>query len=96
MKITDGAHELTLLCPECEAPVMFPIEIKAELRITGDAGGKLRPLISHKAQDHTCGHETQPSMFQGNGAAPFDTASDPDDDPFDAPERITVVNLPGD
>ena len=92
MKIPDGPHELMLPCPECDHLVMFPIEIKAELRITGDAGGKLRPLISHKAQDHSCGDETQPVMFEGNGAPPFDTAGDDDDADEDDP--FITVELP--
>jgi hypothetical protein len=74
--ITEGSYALSLDCPECNRAQVFPIEIKARLTLTGDEGGKLRPVISSKAQDHNCSGEQVIPLFEGSGQAPFDTGAD--------------------
>lgn len=95
--ISTGDFTLTADCPECHRKVVLPVSFSVVLTVDPEVG-YLRARLSTKRVEHSCSGEHQPPMFEGNGAPPFDTAGDPDDedDPFDAPERITVVNLPGD
>lgn len=66
--IDEGTYHLNVVCPDCDQTVMFPIELIAERKSRRD-GAKLRPMISAKSAEHKCGGETQPPMFEGNGAA---------------------------
>jgi len=75
-QITAGNYALNSDCPECGARVIFPVEIKTRLTVTGDEGGKLRPVFSTKAVVHECGTTGQAPLFEGNGAPAAPEMSD--------------------
>jgi hypothetical protein len=62
--ITEGPHPLRLNCPECSAPVVFQVEITGQLTVRGDSGGRLRPVLSTKSVEHSCGDD-------GDGTTPL-------------------------
>ena len=62
MDITEGAHLVTLTCPECATEIRFPIELTARLTVDAANGGKLKPVLSSKATQHSCDGVTQPQF----------------------------------
>jgi Holliday junction resolvase RusA-like endonuclease len=60
--ISEGAHALTLTCPECGREVQFPIEVNAELKVSTLNGGRIRPVFSSKSQEHTCSGAVQDQL----------------------------------
>ena len=62
MDITEGAHALLLVCPECKRQVQFPIEVTARLTVDSLNGCRLKPVVSSKSLEPTCNGESQPEM----------------------------------
>lgn len=73
--IVPGDYAVLLHCPECDREVMAPISLGAVLTVT-DEGGYLKAKLSTKRLEHNCSGEQVIPLFEGNGAAPFDTAAD--------------------
>jgi hypothetical protein len=68
VQITAGTYSFNADCPECGARIVLPVELETRLTVTGSAGGKIRPFMSSKSVEHSCGQDAQPPMFEGNGA----------------------------
>jgi hypothetical protein len=73
--IAPGDFAFRMDCPECGRAVVAPVNLGAVLTVTDEAG-YLRAKLSTKRVEHNCSgtDEAQPDLFEGNGAAPFDTA----------------------
>jgi hypothetical protein len=76
VQITAGNYSFNADCPECHGRIVLPVEIATRLTVTGSEGGKIRPFMSSKSVEHSCGQEAQPPMFEGNGAPAAPEMSD--------------------
>jgi len=69
MDITEGAHDLTVVCPECQRQVHFPVEVSGRLTVDSLNGGRLKPVFSTKSLEHTFNGESQQEMDFDEGDA---------------------------